>query len=316
VIFLWLAALLVLIAIAYTFAWMRLADVVRSRVEGTLAALRETGATADCADHEVRGFPLHFILECKSIRYADPAGLYAMTTASMDATADIYDPRRIRIEIAEPALVQGPGIGKAVIHWRDMRGELFPPLGGEAAISINGEALVAERAQAEPMFTLASLQGRVRNIGKDAYLDARFEGLQFGSSLPDFGALPPLSGNADVTVTDGALLALKSARSFRGYSAKIRELTLSPSEDAGITIKGEASVDEKGRLNADLRVRLRKPDELAAALKLAFPEAAEEIDNAAAMVAMLGSDPLVPVEIRKGKVNVGFIPLGRIPPLP
>jgi hypothetical protein len=91
---------------------------------------------------------------------------------------------------------------------------------------------------------------------------------------------------------------------------------LSPSEDAGITIKGDASVDEKGRLNADLRVRLRKPDELAAALKLAFPEAAEEIDNAAAMVAMLGSDPLVPVEIRKGKVNVGFIPLGRIPPLP
>jgi hypothetical protein len=31
---------------------------------------------------------------------------------------------------------------------------------------------------------------------------------------------------------------------------------------------------------------------------------------------MLGSDPLVPVTIRKGKVTVGFIPLGRIPPLP
>ena len=58
---LWFVALLVLIGVVYTFAWMRLADVVRSRVEGTLTALRAMGATADCANHEVRGFPLHFI---------------------------------------------------------------------------------------------------------------------------------------------------------------------------------------------------------------------------------------------------------------
>ncbi len=46
----WFAVLIVLIGVAYTFAWMRLADVVRSRVEGTLAALRATGATAAAAD--------------------------------------------------------------------------------------------------------------------------------------------------------------------------------------------------------------------------------------------------------------------------
>ena len=315
VLLLWFVALLVLIGIVYTFAWMRLADVVRSRVEGTLTALRATGATADCANHEVRGFPLHFILECESIRYADPAGLSEVSTASMRASADIFDPRRIRIRIAQPALVKAPAVGQLVVHWRKMDGELFPPLGGDAAISVEGEALVAERAQAEPMLTIASMNGTARAIDKDAYLDARFEGLEFGPSWPDLGALPPLSGKADVTVADGAALAFADARSFRGHSATIRELTLSPSDDASITVKGRASVDDEGRLDADLKVRLRNPDELAAALKLAFPEAAREIDNAAAMVAVLGSDPLVPVTIHKGKVTVGFIPLGRIPPL-
>jgi hypothetical protein len=316
VLLLWFVALLVLVGFVYTFAWMRLADVVRSRVEGTLAALRATGATAGCADQEVRGFPLHFVLECESINYADPTGLSKVSTASMRASADIYDPRRIRIEIAEPALVKAPAVGEVVVHWREMHGELFPPLGGDAAISIDGKALVAERTQAEPVLTIASMKGTARAIDKDAYLDGRFEGLQFGPSLPDIGALPPLSGKADLTVADGAALALADTRSFRGRSAKIRELTLSPSDDASITVKGRASVDGEGLLDADLKVRLRNPDELAAALKLAFPEAGREIDNAAAMVAMLGSDPLVPVTIRRGKVTVGFIPLGRIPPLP
>jgi hypothetical protein len=160
------------------------------------------------------------------------------------------------------------------------------------------------------------MSGMARAIKKDAYLDGRFEGLEFGPSWPDLGALPPLSGKADLTVTDGAALALADRRSFRGHSATIRELTLSPSDDASITVKGRASVDDAGRLDADLKVRLRNPEELAAAIKLAFPEAAREIDNATAMVAVLGSDPLVPVTIHKGKVTVGFIPLGRIPPLP
>jgi len=312
----WFAVLIVLIGVAYTFAWMRLADVVRSRVEGTLAALRATGATADCANHEVHGFPLHFVLDCESIRYADPAGLSEVSTASMRAEADIYDPRRIRIRIAEPAVVKAPAVGQLVVHWRKMDGELFPPLGGNAAISVDGEALVAERAQAEPMLTVASMHGMARAIGKDAYLDGRFEGLEFGPSMPDLAALPPLSGKADLTVADGAALALADAGSFRGRSATIRELTLSPSDDASITVKGSASVDEEGRLDARLKVRLRNPEQLAAAFKLAFPEAGKEIDSAAAMVMMFGSDPLVPVEIHNGKVTVGFIPLGRIPPLP
>jgi hypothetical protein len=308
--------LLVLIGVAYTFTWMHLAGVVRARVEGTLAALRATGATADCADYEVHGFPLHFVLECRSVRYADPAGASVVSTASMRATADIYDPRRIRIEIAEPALIQAPGIGPVVVHWREMRGELFPPLGGDAAIQVNGEALVAEHAQAEPMLTIASVSGMARAIGKDAYLDGRFEGLQFGPSWPDLAALPSLSGDADVIVAGGTSLALGSTRSFRGHAAEISKLTLSPSGDASITVKGHASVDEEGRLDADLRVKLRNPQEMAAALKLAFPEAAGEIGNVAAMVAMLGSDPLVPVTVRKGKVSVGFFRVGRIPPLP
>jgi hypothetical protein len=314
--FLWLPLLLVLIAAAYTFAWMHLAGVVRLRVEKTLSALRETGATADCADREVHGFPLHFILRCKSIRYADPVSESVVSAASMRAVATIYDPRRIHIGLAAPAEVRMPGLGPIVVHWRKMEGELLPPLGRDAAVEIHGEMLVAERTQSEPIFTVASMRGAASAVGEGADLKGHFEGLEFGSPLPDFEALPSLSGDADLIVAGGAGLASRDARSLRGRTARIRKIMLSPGDDAGITVKGSASVDDMGQLDADLKVRLRKPQELAAALKLAFPEMAREIDNAAAMVSMLGNDPLVPVTVRRGRVTVGFFPLGRIPPLP
>jgi hypothetical protein len=152
--------------------------------------------------------------------------------------------------------------------------------------------------------------------GADADLKGSFDGLQFGPSLPDLGDLPSLSGSTDVVVEGGANLAFKDARSFRGRSAEIRKLTLSPSDDASITVKGAASVDQEGRLDADLRVRLRNPREIAAALKLAFPDEAKDIDRGLALISALGNDPMVPVTIREGRVTVGFFPVGRIPPLP
>ena len=76
------------------------------------------------------------------------------------------------------------------------------------------------------------------------------------------------------------------------------------------------SVDQEGRLDADLRVRLRNPREIAAALKLAFPDEAKDIDRGLALISALGNDPMVPVTIREGRVTVGFFPVGRIPPLP
>jgi hypothetical protein len=314
--FLWLSLLLVLIGVAYTFAWMHLAGVVRLRVDKTLSALRETGATADCADREVHGFPLHFILRCKSIRYVDPASDSVVSAASMRAVATIYDPRRIHVGLAAPAEVQMPGLGPIVVHWSKMEGELLPPLGRDAAVEIRGEMLAAERTQSEPIFTVASMRGVASAVGEDADLRSHFEGLEFGSAFPDFEALPSLSGDADLVVAGGADLASRDARSLRGRTVQIKKVMLSPGDDAGVTVKGRASVDDMGQLDADLRVRLRKPQELAAALKLAFPELAREIDNATAMVSMLGNDPLVPVTIRKGRVTVGFFPLGRIPPLP
>ena len=158
---LWLALLLVVLGVRYTLAWMHLAGLVRERVETTLAALRQTGASADCSDREVHGFPLHFVLYCKSISYADPASAAVVAVALMHATADIYNPQRVRIALAAPAELQVPGTGPIVVHWRTMHGELFPPLGRDAAIEVSGEQFTAEQAQSEPLFNVASMHGSV-----------------------------------------------------------------------------------------------------------------------------------------------------------
>ena len=54
-------------------------------------------------------------------------------------------------------------------------------------------------------------------------------------------------------------------------------------------------------------------------MKLVFPEYASQIDLAAAGQAQAGPDGTpeitIPVTIRDGRVMLGFIPVGQIPPL-
>jgi hypothetical protein len=104
-------------------------------------------------------------------------------------------------------------------------------------------------------------------------------------------------------------------KSLRGQSGTIRNLDLSSGPETGIALSGTFAIGTDGLLDADLTITMRDPKGVSAALAAAFPEAERQITTGFAALSALGDTPSLPLRISKGKAVLGFIPLGRIPPL-
>ena len=92
-------------------------------------------------------------------------------------------------------------------------------------------------------------------------------------------------------------------------------MTLTIGEAGSLKVTGPISVDDEGLIDADLEVSIREPKALARALAEAFPEVRREIEQGSAGLSFLGKNPKLPLKIVKSSATLGFIPLGRIPPL-
>ena len=137
-------------------------------------------------------------------------------------------------------------------------------------------------------------------------LATRFSGLRLDENLTGTDALPPLSGLAARWVDE-------AGAGLRGRSGTIRSIAVSFDEDTGATVTGPVSVDEDGLIDAELEVTLRNPRALAPILGDLMPEARRELELGFA--AMGDASTTLPLRIDKGRVRLGFLSLGRIPPL-
>ena len=74
-------------------------------------------------------------------------------------------------------------------------------------------------------------------------------------------------------------------------------------------------MDAEGLIDADLTIWLKDPKAVATILGTAIPEQKNQIEQGFAGLAMLGSEPSLPLKIVKSKASIGFIPLGKIKPV-
>jgi hypothetical protein len=156
----------------------------------------------------------------------------------------------------------------------------------------------------------------MRPNGADLDLAARFAGLAFDPALVDGRNVPPLSGEADISLADGVkLLGEAAAHDLRGRSGVVRSLSLTLGPEGSLQVSGPFSISADGLIDATLRVSLVEPNSLAASLSQVFPEEANKIDQALVGLTFLGNQPSMPLRISKGMVSLGFIPLGKIPPV-
>jgi hypothetical protein len=299
----------------YTAGWFWLAQKIESETGAALASLRERGINAECANPVTRGFPFRIGLFCDHVAFEQPAGAVSVSAGALRSTGQIYDPMLLTAEVDSPATVTAPGTGTLSLDWKDLRASAR--LGTTTLpkrVSLHGSALQVAAA-GKPLGSAETFEAHMRPNGDDLDLSARFAGLALDPATVDGRNIPPLSGKADLSLAGAARMIIDGARDLRGRSGVVRNLSITLGPKGSLALSGPFSVGADGLIDANLKVAITEPNALAASLEKVFPEEADKISQGFAGLAFLGSKPTLPLKISKGAATLGFIRLGKIPPL-
>ncbi|MDA4845801.1 DUF2125 domain-containing protein [Hoeflea poritis] len=323
--FLWLAIGIVVAIGAYTGVWFYLADQLESRSQFLLSDLRDQNVTADCRDMDVRGYPFRLGLYCTSVLAKDNVADTTVTAGSFRSAAQVYKPNHIVSELDGPVSVEAAIGLLADLDWEVLRSSTVFNLSGldrasletrnlQAAITLPGETDPVEVAAAS-----SELHARQNSADLDAVLRLNTASLVFGGVLD---TSTTFDMQADLTLGDRAWLLSGGGRTeqqpWRNLSASLNSLNADLNNGAGLSIEGPFSIDAEGYLTGKFNLEIRDMKAWQEFIGTVFPDMSDDIANAAGIAVSInggGSNLSLPINVDKGTVRIGFIQLGKIPPL-
>ncbi|KRA00328.1 hypothetical protein ASD64_01800 [Mesorhizobium sp. Root157] len=315
----WLVVLLVLLFGLYSAGWFYMADKISSEASQAVAALNARGIQADCANLRVSGYPLRLAVDCDGMAYEDDTGNVAVSAGALTAVTSLVRPLLAEATLRGPLRTIAPGMPPLWLDWDnlDVSAKLFWPLPRKvslAADGLSGQTDPADDSDPVQLFNAATAQVDFQPDGRDLVYAGTFEDLEIAAEALDGRTVPPLNGAGAATLKNGVALLRSRPQSLRGQAVEIANLELSSGE-AQVSVSGPVAVDVDGLIDADLLIKLRNPQVVAAILATAIPEQASKINQGFAALSMLGSEPSLPLKIVEGKAVLGFIPLGSIKPI-
>ncbi|TPL90002.1 DUF2125 domain-containing protein [Mesorhizobium sp. B2-3-13] len=315
----WLAAFILVLFAIYSAGWFYMADRVRSEADRAVATLNKSGIQAGCANLQVGGYPLSFAVSCDNLAYEDDAKNIAASAGSFNATAQIVQPLSPVASLRGPLRTSVPGMMPLWIDWDNLQAKvkLWYPL--PRRISLQAEGLSGQTDPADDtdpveLFSAGKASGQLQPNGGNLDYVGSFGDLEIDPDAIGGRVLPALDASGDVTLKNGVAVIGTQVKSLRGQSIEIRTLDLS-SGTARVTVSGSLSVDAEGLVDADLMIRIKDPKAVASILAGAIPEQKNAIEQGFGALALLGSEPSMPLKVVKGKASLGFIPLGKIKPV-
>jgi hypothetical protein len=313
---LWLGIFVVLLFGAYSAGWFWLAGKIKTETPARLADLQKRGVNVECANPSVGGYPFRIGLYCDSVSFAQPERAVSVTAGAFRSAGQIYDPMWVSAELESPAKITSPGAGAISVSWKSLHAgaRLSRPL--PTSITFEGEALRAGPEGGAQIVTAQSFEGEMHPNGADLDVTARFMDLAADPSVFEGRRVPPLSGEAQLSLKEGIALLADRKRNLRGKTGVVNGLLLTLGAKGGLTLSGPFSIDQDGLIDAQFKVIVRDPLELSKSLAQIFPDEADKIRQGMAGLAFLGSKPTLPLRITKSAAVLSFIPLGKIPPVP
>lgn len=316
----WLVLFLVAVFAAYSGAWFYFASRVRAEVGNAIATLNAGGINADCANLTVSGYPLRFAVSCDDTAYEDNARNIAVSTGAITAAAPIYRPLSPVADVVGPLRTSAPGMSPLWLDWDRMQVAAGLSWPVQQKVSLQAEGFSGQtdpQDDTDPvqLFSADKAAAQLSPSGSDLRAGASFDGLQIDAGVIGGRTLPPLDGMVDATLKNGVALIASQAQSLRGQALEVGQVTLS-SGTAAIQVSGPLAIDAAGLVDADLTIRIKDPQAVAAIFATALPEQKRQIEQGFAALAMMGKEPALPLKIVKGSASLGgFIPLGKIDPI-
>ena len=327
--------MILLIGACWIGAWKWGAQALEARVANSRQRLVAMGGELGCDKQRIEGFPFRIGVFCNNVSFASPNGL-AFSASGFRSAAQLYKPGHFIAELDSPAALQLPNGVRFELGWGLLHSSAKANISGLENIDLKLEQpVVSEGSGTAGSQTLASgefieLHVRLSPEMPDAMdlaitaRSIRDEKARFPAfSLTGDFMLQRMAGVlAGDMVSGTGLLAL--ARQS-GIAGTIRSVVLEPVSGGSLEFSGPLEVDSEGLLTGEILISARELHALAAFLVQVFPGQSEIVDNIAALLAAIeperaadggmATKPGIVLNIRRGKLSLGFIELAQIPPL-
>lgn len=319
-----LGVLIVLVIAVYSVGWYFAAEYLKNRILTFFAGGNPAGVTASCENADMGGYPFRFRLNCSRLSFDDHFQGVAASFGPVRAAAQIYNPGHVVWELDGPAEIRSALGFNTALDWTNMQSSFKIGLSG-----LSRSSLMMEGLNATVTSTVSSLQLQVTAPSAQSHVRQNEGNLDYATLVRDVSvsidgtkiALPPVSASLDATFADkGGLLDPRVAQEQRLYGTKgeIRRMVVDLGEGRVLTLSGPFEVGEDGLISGRIKVEVEQIKAWRDAMKTAYPEQSDMIDNVANVLRALAfgrDDSEAEITIQNGVAALGFIPLGQIPPL-
>ncbi len=334
--FLFLASVIVLVAVGWSFFWQYAAGEVDRVVAGKVEDAGQRGLAISCPGRRVGGYPFRMEIHCDGFDLESPeSGKLAM--GPLRAVALIYDPRHVLIESDGPlnATVGLSGVTLSAL-WS----------GARASLRARSDRLAASALSVQDMnISLSGLFGASGPIGAQHVEAERAEfHLRESPSIANaadialtldrlslaglFQSAEPIDAAVLLYVPDASdLLSGNTERFLKDTISNARPIDVSEARlvlgDTQLTAQGSLHIQPTGTLSGELDVTVVEPNNLARLLTPLYPRdstiptAFQGVLNGLGTRLEIDGRPAIKARLRivEGQVRVGLVPIAQIPPL-
>lgn len=319
-----LAVLIVLFIAVYSVGWYFAAEYLRKQIVAYFHGGNPSGIEAVCENAEIGGYPFRFRLNCTRLSLDDKERGIAANFGAVRAAAQIYNPGHIVWELDGPAELRSAFGVNATSNWQNLQSSLRIGFSG-----LSRSSLLVENAETTVTSTAMQQEIKLKAEGFEQHVRQQSADLDYATLLRNMTisingqplTLPPISASIDTTFADkGGLLdpRIASQQKLHGTRGEVRRMVVDLGQGRVATVNGPFSIGETGLISGNMSIEIEQVDGWRDVVSAAYPPAKEMAENVAKVMKALslGRDKgSADINIRDGKVMLGFIPLGEIPPL-
>lgn len=319
--FVWLGGIVIAVCVLYSGAWFYAAGRATDYLK-TLLKAPGPGMSADCAELDIRGFPFRAGVFCASARIDDPSKGLSITTGAVRTMTLVYNPTKAVFEIDSPVKTVLANGATFDTTWGNFDGSIGASLSGLTRASIFIDKMATDMtlpaALGTARFTSDHAELHARQDGPDLDLAARSDASHLETALIAQN-LPEFSTSLEATL-DGRANILEGVGIAEGEAiqGRITRFAIDFGKDGFLAVSGPFKIAENGLLSGQFAVEVEDFTRLQAMLSERFPKAMPIFDTAAILFKSLSSDGKtgkIEVTVRDGRIFLGIIPLGAIPPI-
>jgi hypothetical protein len=295
----------------------------------------EEGGSITCGGQAITGFPFKFVLDCAPAALALPDGRLNVRVGALEAIGLVYNPLRVIAAAQSPLVMRTPsGLGVNA-EWSSAQTSLR--VGWTGALKrFSAVADNLDLSLESPDKTIAATDVKAAHAelhllqadGDATALEIWTSAQALEAMLPSTPKLPPLTGDLHA-ILPGALPVLKGGpidpvEPWLAAGGKVQLGRLGVEIGGFMAVaSGDLTVTPDGLISGKVDLRLDQLDRLPALAEGVHPGSGEKVAQIIGPLSAFLKPVTVDgkiwrettITLNKSRASVGFIPLGKIPPL-